>query len=227
MTLNRFVLILFIAVASGAGAQTATNSTVDQLYAVRQYELADAYWAAGKKFIDLGQADRGAEMQAHAKKLFPGYVPGQPPAVTAMATPVAAPQLPAPEVVRENNLQGEKVARLQFQKLLRGYLTGSAPTIASALGATVTVQGEASQPTADTVSAFLQAHPATAGAPDELFDLDSLEATSAGTTVTLTVKPAAQAPADLATYLTFWKATQTYTFSRDGETWKLTSISGE
>jgi len=132
VTLNRFVLILFIAVVSSAGAQAAGNSTVDQLYAARQYELADAYWAAGQKFIDLGQADRGAEFQARAKTLFPGYVPGQAPAVRGMSVPTANPQLPAVETVREKNLQAEKVARLQFQKLLRGYLTGNAATIASA-----------------------------------------------------------------------------------------------
>jgi hypothetical protein len=91
----------------------------------------------------------------------------------------------------------------------------------------VSAQGEASQPTADAVNAFLQAHPAEAGTPEDLFDLDSLEVTSAGSTVTLTVKPSAQAPADLADYLPFWKAKQTYTFDRDGDTWKLTSVSGE
>jgi hypothetical protein len=228
VTLNRFALILFVAVVAGAGAQPApTSSTVDQLYAARQYELADAYWAAGQKFIDLGQADRGAEFQARAKALFPGYVPGQAPKVTVAAPVQADPQLPTMDAVLQKNLQGEKIARLQFQKLLRGYLTGTAATVATTLGATVTVQGAPSQPTPDAVAAFLQAHPAEAGSPQDLFDLDSLTVTSAGQTVTLTVQANPQAPSDLAALFTFWKPKQTYTFDRVGDTWKLTAVSGE
>ena len=228
MTLNRFVLILSVAVVAGAGAQpAATSSAVDQLYAARQYELADAYWSAGQKFIDLGQADRGAEFQTRAKQIFPGYVPGQAPKVAVAAPAQPEPQLPAMDAVLQKNLQGEKIARLQFQKLLRGYLTGTAPTVAAALGDTVTVQGAPAQPTADAIAAFLQAHPAEAGSPQDLFDLDSLATVSAGQTVTLTVQANPQAPADLAALFTFWKPKQTYTFDRVGDTWKLTAVSGE
>jgi len=227
MTTYRFVLILVI-VAAGVGAQAAPPpSAADQLYAARQYELADAYWAAGQKFIDLGQADRGAEFKARAKQIFPGYVPGQTPQAAVSAPAKPEPQLPSLDAVLQKNLQGEKIARLQFQKLLRGYLTGNAATIASALGDTVVVDGTSSQPTADTVAQFLQAHPAEAGSPEDLFELDSLETTSAGNTVTLTVKPNPQAPGDLGTVLSFWKPQQTYTFDRVGDTWKLTGISGQ
>jgi len=220
------VLILSSAALPGLGAETV----IDQLYGLRAYDLADAYWAAGQRFIDLGQADRGAEFQAKAKKLFPGYVPGQAPPTQAApavpaSAPAAAPAVPAADTVREKNLQGQKIARLQFQKLLRGYLTGSAATLASALGSPLTVQGEAADPAG--VRAFLDAHPAEVGSPDELFDLDSLEAADgAGTQILVTVKAAADAPAGLAELLPFWKPVQTYTFSRIGETWKLTAVEG-
>ena len=224
MNPNRRILavVLSVFILSSAGAETV----IDQLYGVRKYELADAYWAAGQKFADLGQADRAAEFKAKAKSIFPGYVPGQAP-VAAPATPVPAPQLPALDVVKENNLQGEKIARLQFQKLLRGYLTGSAPTVTSVLASSVEVQGQSASPDAAAVAAFLEAHPAQAGAPDDLFQIDTLDvADSAGQTVVVTVKANPNAPADLADTFSFWKATQAYTFDRVADTWKLIKIEG-
>lgn len=216
---------LAFAVSSGLSAQTV----IDQLYGLRNYDLADAYWAAGQKFADLGQADRGAEFKAKALRLFPGYVPGQAPvALPAAAVPAApAPQIPAAEKVREANLQGQKIARLQFQKLLRGYLTGNGATVAAALAPTLTVQGQVAGADGSSVSSFLESHPAEAGAPDELFLLDTLEvADGTGTTVVLTVRANPEAPAVLTDQLAFWKPVQKYTFDRVGDTWKLASIEG-
>jgi len=221
---NRRILavVLSVFVLSSAGAETV----IDQLYGVRKYELADAYWAAGQKFADLGQADRAAEFKAKAKSLFPGYFPGQAPVVTP-ATPPPAPQLPSLEVVKENNLQGEKIARFQFQKLLRGYLTGSAPTVTSVLASSLQVQGQTASPDATAVAAFIDAHPTQAGAPDDLFQVDSLDvADGPGQTVVVTVKANPNAPSDLADTFAFWKATQTYTFDRIADTWKLVKIEG-
>lgn len=219
--LSTLVLSLFVLASLGA------ETVIDQLYGARKYALADAYWAAGQKFSDLGQADRGAEFKAKAKQIFPGFVPGQTPEVGAAVTPVAAPQMPSVEVVREKNIQGEKIARLQFQKLLRGYLTGSAPTVAAVLGVSVEAQGQTTSPDVAAVAAFLQAHPAEAGAPDDLFVLDSLDIVDGvGQTVVVTVKANPQAPTGLPAAFPFWKDKQIYTFDRVVDTWKLVKIEG-
>ena len=216
-------LVLSLFALSGLEAETA----IDQLYGARKYDLADAYWAAGQRFADLGQADRASEFKAKAKQIFPGYVPGQAPQATAVLAPVSAPALPSMESVRKNNIQGEKIARLQFQKLLRGYLTGNAPTVVSVLDSTLVVQGRGATPALDAVAAFLQAHPTEAGAPDDLFVLDTLEvADGAGQSVTVTVQANPEAPADLAEAFPFWKEKQVYTFDRVIDTWKLVKIEG-
>lgn len=224
MNPNRLLLALVLSVffLATAGADTV----IDQLYGLRKYELADAYWAAGQKFADLGQADRAAEFKAKAKMLYPGYVPGHAP-VVAPAAPPPAPTLPSLEVVKEKNIQGEKIARLQFQKLLRGYLIGSAPTVTAVLAPNLTVQGQAAAADVASVAAFLQAHPAEVGAPDDLFQIDTLNVEdSVGQSVVVTVKANPSAPADLASTFTFWQPTQTYTFDRVADTWKLVKVEG-
>lgn len=221
----RYATVLVFALAT---LPLQAETAIDQLLGLRAYELADAYWAAGQRFADLGQKDRAAEFQAKAKRLFPGYVPGQAPAVQASQ---AVPQSPPPHVpeiseVREQNLQGQKVARLQFQKLLRGYLTGSVTTVGSVLGASLEVQGQQSTPDADALAAFFSSHPASAGTPNDLFlsgSLDVVDGTGQSVLVTVTANPEA---ADLTALLPFWKPQQTYTFDRVGDTWKLVKIEG-
>jgi hypothetical protein len=219
-------LILGLLVSAGLNAETL----IGQLYSQRNYELAEAYWSAGQKFIDLGQADRGAEFQTQAKHIFPGFVPGQAPAAQPLATvaPKPAPEVPAAAVVREANLQGEKVARLQFQKILRGYLIGDPQAVVSALADTVSIQGQSVKVDPAAVATFLADHPAEAGSPEELFALSSFVATDGpGQTVLVTVRAADDAPGGLDALLPFWKAKQTYTFDRVGDTWKLTAVAGQ
>lgn len=224
---RRFLAALSFAllVLPGLGAETV----IDQLYGLRNYELADAYWAAGQKFTDLGQADRGAEFQAQAKRIFRGYVPGQAPSFQALpaAAPAEkpAPALPSAASVRESNLQGQKMARLQFQKILRGYLTGDASALASALAATVVLDGQPTAVDPAALAAFLEAHPAEAGAPDELFDPATWEASDgAGQSVVVTFRTVPDAPGNLAAVLPFWKAAPKLTFDRVGDTWKLVEV---
>ena len=222
------VSLLSVVWTSGLPAETV----IDQLYGLRNYELADAYYAAGEKFVALGQAERGAEFKARALHLFPGYVPGQAPAVqaVAVAAPVQAapePAVPAADVVREKNIQGEKIARLQFQKLLRGYLTGNAAPLLSVLGPTLEVQGDSITTDPAVIQAFFDQNAAEAGSPDELFLLDSLEvADSTNQSVVVTVKANPEALGHLGDLLPFWKPSQEYTFDRVGDTWKLVRIVG-
>jgi len=221
---NRFVpvLILFVICAIPATA----NSLVDQLYSLRAYTLADSYWAAGKQFIHLGQKERGAQFQARALQIFPGYVPGQAPQVTASSA-APTPQLPSEQVVLEKNIQGEKVARLQFEKLLRGYLLSDAATMTGALAAQVKIQGQDTSVSAASLADYLAKHPTEAGSPSDLFDTSTMVFTDgANQQITLTIQANPQAPADLAS-VSFWKPTQTYVFDRDGDNWKLTSVSGK
>lgn len=223
-----FSRLLLATLTLAAALPLSAQSPVDSLYGQRSYDLADAYYAAGQRFADLGQADRAAEFKAKAQALFPGYVPGQRPVAAAAVTPARPePTAPADNVVREQNLQGEKVSRLQFQKLLRGYLTGNGAPVSSALADTVSVQGVATAVSAQAVADFLQAHPAEAGSPDELFLLDSLEVVDgAGQTVVVNVTANPEAPGNLGQVLPFWKERQSYTFDRVGDTWKLTAVAG-
>lgn len=219
------VVILALLVLPGLGAETV----IDQLYGLRKYDLADAYWAAGQKFADLGQSDRAEQFKAQAKRIFPGFVPGQAPAFQAL--PAAAPANPEPKVpetaaVREANLQGQKIARLQFQKLLRGYLVGSAPTVGAVLADRVTIQGEATAVSASALAAFISDHPADAGSPDDLFLINTLEiADGEGQKVTISVAANPEA-SGLERLVPFWKPNQVYTFDRVGDTWKLVAVEG-
>lgn len=225
--LTRMFAILLVGIA--VSGPVAAQSLVDQLYGQRAYELADAYWAAGLKFIALGQADRGATFKAAALRIFPGYVPGQAPAISANQPAVAPPQTPAPEVpsvqvVREANLQGEKIAKLQFQKLLRGFLTGR--LAGAVFGPSLTVQGNEQKTDIAAFNAYLGQHPTAAGSPADLFDLSSLAAIDGqGDQVLVTVRANPNAPEDVQS-LSFWKPQQTYTFDRIDDTWKLVGIQG-
>jgi hypothetical protein len=230
----------------------AAESLIDQLYTQRQFDLADAYYLAGQKFIDLGQKERGDEFKAKAKHLFPSYVPGTTPVFTAPAvpdttTPVVAPVATAPtgglptvEVVREQNLQGEKIARLSWNKLLRGFLTGNAETVALVLSDTLTLPREGTPeviPTAGIAtkidSFFAQQAEdgvlAELASPADLYDLASVmvsEGTQPGSVV-LSVRAQSSAPEGLTTLFTFWKPTQHFYYERSGDTWKLSAITGE
>ncbi len=146
--------------------------------------------------------------------------------MTETSLPLASPQLPSLASVKENNLQGEKIVRLQFQKLLRGYLAGDASTVVSVLAPSVVIQGRATPSDPAALQAFLDSHPAVAGTPDELFLLDSLDVASAGQSVVLTVKANPDAPADLSQSVPFWKDQQVYTFDRVADTWKLVKVEG-
>lgn len=236
-------LVAALLLAPALGIPAAAETLIDQLYAQRQFDLADAYWLAGQKFTELGQKERGAEFQAKAKHLFPGYVAGKAPEFAvvpeAQAIAVAAvpetPRMPDVTVVREQNLQGEKIAKLAWNKLLRGFLNSNADTIASVLADKLTLPREGNPEVLATagmttqIEAFFQDHVLDVSAPADLYDLASMKS-SEGTepgSVVLTVAAQPEAPAELETLLPFWKPVQQFTFVRSGDTWKLAAISGE
>jgi len=106
-------------------------------------------------------------------------------------------------------------------------LTGSATTVSAVLAGSLEIQGQTVAPTNETVSAFLEAHPAEAGAPEDLFRTETLEiADGPGQLVMLTVSPNPATEA-LTALLPFWKDSQVYTFDRVGDTWKLIKIDGK
>ena len=89
----------------------------------------------------------------------------------------------------------------------------------------MTVQGAPADPSA--LAGFLEAHPAEVGSPDELFLLDTLDLKDGpDQSVLLSIKANPDAPADLAELVPFWKGTQSYTFVRVGDTWKLSKVEG-
>jgi hypothetical protein len=92
----------------------------------------------------------------------------------------------------------------------------------------VEVQGQSAVPSAEAVAAFLEAHPAEAGAPEDLFQFDTLSvADGVGQQVVLTLSANTEAGADLPSQFPFWKPSQAYTFDRVGDTWKLVKIEGK
>jgi len=274
VNLTRGSLVAVVILLVVASASLPAQTVIDQLYAQRRFEMADAYWLAGQKFTDLGQKERGDEFKAQALKLFPAYVAGVTPVFVTVQAPTAngetqdsntsaaasqAPQtqptIPDANVVREQNMQGEKIVKLAWNKLLRGFLSSNAETIRSVLADTLIIpnetaaampladpsaadlQPEVAQPanglaTADlapAIEAFFADHPLDLASPEELYVTSSVKL-SAGTeagSLKLQVQAQPEAPAELADLFTFWKPEQTFTFVRSGDTWKLASISGQ
>ncbi len=230
--LLRRLALVFILTAAHLSATAET--LIDQLFTLRNFDLAQSYWLAGERFIELGQKERGVEFQTAAKRLFPGFAPGIEPVFAPDATPVSvaveAPKLPEATVVREKNLQAEKIARLSWNKLLRGALTGNASTVAAVLAAQLELPGQ-SLSTAGLepeIAKFLENATWDAQSPADLYDLQTLSLSDGEAlgSVVLTVHTAEQAP-DLSASLSFWKPVQKFLFVRDGDTWKLGGISGE
>ncbi len=274
MNLTRGSLVAVVILLVVASASLPAQTVIDQLYAQRRFEMADAYWLAGQKFTDLGQKERGDEFKAQALKLFPAYVAGVTPvfvtvqaptvngetqdsntSAAASEAPQTQPTIPDANVVREQNMQGEKIVKLAWNKLLRGFLSSNAETIRSVLADTLIIpnetaaampladpsaadlQPEVAQPanglaTADlapAIEAFFADHPLDLASPEELYVTSSVKL-SAGTeagSLKLQVQAQPEAPAELADLFTFWKPEQTFTFVRSGDTWKLASISGQ
>ena len=229
---QRVALVFFLA---GGNIAAGAETLIDQLFTLRNFELAEAYWQAGQKFIELGQKDRGLEFQTAAKRLFPGFSPGIVPVFAPVETPAAAPVAEAPKLpdataVREKNLQAEKIARLSWNKLLRGALTGNAATVASVLATGLELPDQRVETAGleSAIAGFFEANPWEASTPADLYDLDTVELAEVADSgaVVLTVKTAETAP-DLTAVLSFWFPVQKFTFVREGDTWKLGSIAGQ
>lgn len=233
----------------------AWSDIFDQIKLARQYELADAYWAAGERFIQLGQKERGAEFQDAATKIFKGFKPGVIPAelrgakpaenppANPKVTPAAEPANTAPvndltgiperPLVRERNINGEKIVKLQFSKLIRGFLAEDSATILSVIGKSFKGPGFEKGLTVAEIEAgmnsFFTANDTTRLAPSQLYNFDSLtltEADKVGSDYILTIKMAdTPEAAALAGKLAFFKPVQKFFFAREGAVWKLIGIS--
>jgi hypothetical protein len=228
-------VLLFLPVTLGA------QTVIDNLMAARQWDLADAYYKAGERFVKLGDKDRGDAFMAEAKKIYPGYKPGS----TGPVVPTAAPVLPPPvaplksvpvlSTVVDQNLQGEKIVRIQFSRLLSGYLGQDPSVLTSVLADQLVVTGKGGQPMtltqAQAVSQaqdFLQKNPVQATSPDDLFQMNTLQITPVPNTVgpsyLLSIKTNPTVSGGLAT-VPFWAPSQTYLFTRVGDVWKLSAVS--
>ena len=228
-------VLLFLPVTLGA------QTVIDNLMAARQWGLADAYYKAGQRFAKLGDQNRGDAFMSEAKKIYPGYKPGS----TGPVVPTAAPVLPPPvaplksvpvlSTVVDQNLQGEKIVRIQFSRLLSAYLGSDPSVLNSVLADQVVVTGKGGQPITLTQAQavaqaqdFLQKNPVQAASPDDLFKMGTLQITQVPNTVgpsyLLSIQTNPTVPGGLSA-VPFWAPSQTYLFTRVGDIWKLAGVS--
>ncbi len=234
------MLVSILAVVGLFGSSLAfAESPVDQLLAARNWDLADAYYKVGQKFVNLGDKARGEEFMAAAKEIYPGYRPGSkapttkekmvlpPPVATLKSVPVI------PAVVAQN-LQGEKIVRFEFSQLLSSYLEGDPSILPNLLDTNVIVTGRGGQPLTLTATQaqtlaqdFIQKNPPNALSPEQMFQMKTLTVTpvpqTTGPSYLVSVEAQAKADASL-TAMPFWGPRLTFLFNRVGDTWKLSAI---
>lgn len=219
---------------TGLVIPVSAQQAINNLYNALKYSLADSYFQVGERFTELGDAERGEEFKAQAKLIYKDYKPGVlPQAAPAQAVPAAvAPVTDSagvperPQVV-EKNLQAEKIAKIQFSRLLRGYLDGDPAMVASVLADQVSFNGT-SYAVADAkskIETFLKDNPPQAAAPDELYDMGKMAVTTTAQGVSVSLMAKLDAPG--AEKIPGWKAKQTFSFQRSGLTWKLASVQTE
>ena len=207
-----------------------------------QWELADAYWKVADKFESLGQKTRAQEFRNQAKALYPEY-PQKPSENTEAPTDnqivpeplevVVDPLTGIPErpLVKERNLNGQRVVRFQFSKMIRGFITEDINLILSGISPKLSVDGapdlkyeDLLVPTQD----FFAQIKGEDFSPDTLFILETLSISPApGTVDDWILRVSAQKDQEALKNLPFWKANQTYTFERAGDLWKLRRIDSQ
>lgn len=235
--MKRFVNLLFLAsfLTLAAGAQDVFSVLEDKT----RWELADAYFQVAEKFESLGQKTRAEEFRKEAQAIYPAY-PRKPTTAPA-TTPVNPTETPVQGVtvdpltgiperpqVRQQNIQGQRIARYQFAKMLRGFLNEDLNLVLSSVHDGLIINGapalsyqEILVPAKD----FFTLNDFSSLGPSDLFAMESLTAADpagSGEDVVITVKAVETAPG--ASSLGFWKPYQKYTFSRTGDTWKLKTI---
>lgn len=240
-------LILFSTVLAGA-------DIFDEIKKARRFELAEAYYQTGIRFEELGQKDRGESFKEAAARIFPGYTPGMtapsaapsselvPPALEVPDAVSQAPELPVNELtglpirpqVKENNIDGAKIVRLQFSKLIRSALTQNIETLLSVLAPGVKgpgfENGIEEREAAALLRGFFAANDTKKLSPSLLYDMTSLtveKVSGMPEDMILTVHAASGSPGGLALseLVPFWKETQRFYFIRQGDSWKLQGIS--
>ena len=234
------ILVSALAVFGFLGSDLAlAESPVDQLIAARNWDLADAYYKVGQKFVQLGDKARGEEFMAAAKQIYPGYRPGShAPATKEQMTlpPPVAPlkSVPVIPAVVTQNLQGEKIVRFEFSQLLSAYLEGDTTVLPSLIDSNMIVTGHGGQPL--TVSAaqaqaqaqdFLQKNPPVAVSPEQIFQMKTLTISavpqSVGPSYLVSIDTQPKADASL-TAMPFWGPHLTFLFNRVGDNWKLSAV---
>ena len=234
------MLVSALAVFGILGSDLAfAESPVDQLVVARNWDLADAYYQVGQKFVHLGDKARGEEFMAAAKAIYPGYRPGSHAPTTKEQLTLPPPVEPLksvpviPAVVKQN-LQGEKIVRFEFSQLLSAYLEGDPTVLPSLLDNNVIVTGHGGQPLTVTAAQaqaqaqdFLQKYPPVAVSPEQMFQMKTLTVTavpqSDGPSYLVSVDTQPKADASL-TAMPFWGPRLTFLFSRVGDNWKLSAV---
>jgi len=121
------------------------GNVIDEIFQRRQLELADAYWFAGQRYIELNKVEIGRAMQARARQLVNNYRPPNERetldgsmSVAPAPVEVALPQISQEEIARRT-AEGNRIVRIQFNRLLRGFLMEETNTLASGIFNTLDV----------------------------------------------------------------------------------------
>lgn len=233
------VVVAGLFLATLAWANTPQGTPIEEILRARDLQLADAYWLAGERYIELNKVEIGRAMQQRARQIVPGYLPPNQREQDASPARALTPA-PAEAVVSgldEQELlaraaEGRRIARLQFNRLLRGFLSEEPDTLRSALAASVEVPGQGTLRRDDVIRRLdtlfreLEIESLT---PEQVVVLDSLEAeVMVGTQddVVVVVNSSPDAPEFLKRQ-SWWGRTFSLYFIREGNNWFLKAFSTE
>ncbi len=225
----------YLALLSLLAISQVYGNVIDDIMNRRQLELADAYWLAGERYIELNKTEIGRAMQARARQLVPGYQPPSErqmdgvPSLTPAPVEVALPQISQEEIARRA-AEGRRIVRIQFNRLVRGFLMEEISTISSGLAERIEVPevGNLSrnEATRRLQELFQDAEVDGLGIED-LYNPDTIQVEQVeGTTddYVLTVNLSSNAP-DYLQRRPWWAPSLSLYFVRSGNNWVLRAVS--
>lgn len=211
------------------------GNVIDEIVNRRQLELADAYWLAGERYIELNKVEIGRAMQARARQLVSGYQPPSERQMDGVPSLVPAPvEVALPEVDQEaiarRAAEGQRIVRIQFNKLVRGFLMEEVSTVTSVLAELLEVPGVGNlsrSESSNRLQDLFRDNEVDGLSLEDLYDADSLQVERVEGTAddyVLTFNLSSNAP-DYLRQRPWWAPSLSLYFVRSGNNWTLRAIS--
>lgn len=229
--MRRTVLLCLVAFAS-----QAYGNVIDDILARRQLELADAYWFAGERYIELNKVEIGRAMQARARQLVNGYRPPNErepwdgvPSLTPAPVEVAVPEVSHEELARRA-AEGARIVRIQFNRMLRNFLMEDPSALSTSLADEVDVAGIGRLQSSDVVrrlSSLFNEREIDALGLEDLVEsgsvvVEKVEGTPDDYVLSVRLSPSAP---DYLKERPWWASSLSLYFVRSGNDWRLRAVS--